>query len=253
MGAICRPAQPGSISAWAEEPAGWFDLEEMCGVDLRVGGGTFQRLCLTRSKEGRSPRGRRNLVGRLERHDERGSISAWAEEPWRRMLRQRSRRVDLRVGGGTESPRSDHFSSQGRSPRGRRNPSVLTSGTAFQGSISAWAEEPHDVIASSSVARVDLRVGGGTVMARCNPDAKSGRSPRGRGNQTAARELMACGGAISAGAEEPRGPAAASHGLGVDLRVGGGTLYGSVVVIVSNGRSPRGRRNRSYPAARMHG
>jgi len=153
----------GSISAWAEEPACRSVFCDGGGVDLRVGGGALATLHAMSQKRGRSPRGRRSPTRSFGRAETRGSISAWAEEPFGRSDNQAVAGVDLRVGGGACVSCLHRLLPQGRSPRGRRSRGQPPRLYADHGSISAWAEEqPGDWITVSS-DRVDLRVGGGAA------------------------------------------------------------------------------------------
>src|SRR5215472_11535853 len=153
----------GSISAWAEEPLFDEGILLLVGVDLRVGGGTRAPDCGPCGLAGRSPRGRRNLfAGRLVVAFI-GSISAWAEEPLQRQSLNRPAWVDLRVGGGTCKCYWQGDVIWGRSPRGRRNLELAITRHGIGGSISAWAEEPASAEIKIAAARVDLRVGGGTM------------------------------------------------------------------------------------------
>ena len=137
---LTRPE--GSISAWAEEPAGQDGSWPIARVDLRVGGGAFHFERIARKERGRSPRGRRSLHREIADDAELGSISAWAEEPSALLTMSLRNGVDLRVGGGAlvDAPADRHVA--GRSPRGRRSLGAADLDDADNGSISAWAEEP---------------------------------------------------------------------------------------------------------------
>ncbi len=111
----------GCISAWAEEPRQQRRGLDPRRVHLRVGGGTDDTASLSASTWGASPRGRRNPSYRSVIACLAGCISAWAEEPARRLRGARRDRVHLRVGGGTCSSRARRSTTRGASPRGRRN------------------------------------------------------------------------------------------------------------------------------------
>jgi len=233
----------GSISAWAEEPVGERDRHSGCRVDLRVGGGAQAGSFSGLSAPGRSPRGRRSHHGRSGLTRARGSISAWAEEPYPISLWRGESRVDLRVGGGAFSRSLPLIRRCGRSPRGRRSRSHGHRGPSRRGSISAWAEEPPNRLGLSRRRRVDLRVGGGAAETDFDTELARGRSPRGRRSRfhddiTARRR-----GSISAWAEEPYWPPVDVVPATVDLRVGGGALRDAVERDGHRGRSPRGRRS----------
>ncbi len=132
-----------SISAWAEDPGHDRGAGPSRPVDLRVGGGSMEVCECRHCYYGRSPRGRR--IPAIGVHDliDRGSISAWAEDPVSRRATRASARVDLRVGGGSGSFFFAILSSMGRSPRGRRILELRADRRRHLGSISAWAEDPR--------------------------------------------------------------------------------------------------------------
>ena len=92
--------------------------------------------------------------------------------------------------------------------------------------------------------RVYPRVGGGTHLAGAAFQARSGLSPRGRGNRPAERFGQLVLGSIPAWAGEPGpGPLAGRQGR-VYPRVGGGTPIMPTTISTEWGLSPRGRGNR---------
>jgi len=117
------------------------------------------------------------------------------------------------------------------------------------GSISAWAEEPVLSSSNTAISRVDLRVGGGTLIAIPQRPSSPGRSPRGRRNLVERRIECLLRGSISAWAEEPRQRRRPHCSMRVDLRVGGGTVDRALRKRANKGRSPRGRRNPVAAAA----
>ena len=153
-----------SIPAWAGEP--YLDCQAvvaMVRVYPRVGGGTTGPNTIPNSSCGLSPRGRGNrryghrrslaMQGLSPRgrgnpgcsHDRstsRGSIPAWAGEPWGSYLRPPSMRVYPRVGGGTGHNVDDNTPGNGLSPRGRGNPLQTGRLPPRKWSIPAWAGEP---------------------------------------------------------------------------------------------------------------
>ena len=198
-----RRSETGSISAWAEEPCHRQADALAVGVDLRVGGGAFQPRAVMCRLWGRSPRGRRSLAPRACWPCKRGSISAWAEEPAWCRARDTCKGVDLRVGGGADKDGNGDLLSVGRSPRGRRSLKGIPVHVTTQGSISAWAEEPHVRRPGRSCHGVDLRVGGGAASASLMATVCAGRSPRGRRSRLGLVVIAGPLGSISAWAEEP--------------------------------------------------
>ena len=212
----------GSISAWAEEPASRHLRVYGFGVDLRVGGGAGSLIWPSEPRAGRSPRGRRSRGRVASAGVGRGSISAWAEEPTTSTTGTNRQRVDLRVGGGAFIDACHFIFDAGRSPRGRRSLLKRHHRVSDEGSISAWAEEPHDQIEIAREIGVDLRVGGGAIFVQRVHRADEGRSPRGRRSLRIDRLFHGGTGSISAWAEEPSGRTGSAAVSRVDLRVGGG-------------------------------
>ncbi len=241
------------ISAWAEEPRTPTRRRPPPRVHLRVGGGTRATGTTPASMRGASPRGRRNPPRTVSRTVEHRCISAWAEEPRAPRATRRSRRVHLRVGGGTAPLPAHRSQSRGASPRGRRNRVGRRGRRVHAGCISAWAEEPTTRRASSMRGRVHLRVGGGTAATRVPASRPSGASPRGRRNHPLRAPIAPASRCISAWAEEPRSARPRPSRLTVHLRVGGGTRARTRSLTARSGASPRGRRNRRRERARAAG
>ncbi len=212
-------------------------------MHLRVGGGTCCSRSASRGSAGASPRGRRNRARPAAYGLVVRCISAWAEEPAIGQRRTTSRRVHLRVGGGTTARRCAHRSTSGASPRGRRNPTSRALTSAPHGCISAWAEEPPSSPWTTPTARVHLRVGGGTSPRGHSRTIRQGASPRGRRNPRPCGSRATRSGCISAWAEEPSLLSATEGERRVHLRVGGGTPFASHSTARCRGASPRGRRN----------
>ncbi len=238
------------ISAWAEEPSVRRRPDSHSRVHLRVGGGTRATRGLEALRRGASPRGRRNRWPRSSSASRDGCISAWAEEPCETLHASCSARVHLRVGGGTERARRRLVVTKGASPRGRRNPLPRVASRARARCISAWAEEPADRSASSRLARVHLRVGGGTPHASIFVVPGMGASPRGRRNRWEPSRDPLRDGCISAWAEEPHADLRRDDAAPVHLRVGGGTRVALTHSAAATGASPRGRRNPRATRAR---
>ena len=138
---------------------------------------------VTPSREGRSPRVRRNprRDGQITRRY--GSISARAEEPVLQMQCSFVFWVDLRACGGTPADMAALPNAEGRSPRVRRNLEARRAAGLVRGSISARAEEPAWQRPTGEGSRVDLRACGGTCTRSAAASFISGRSPRVRRNR----------------------------------------------------------------------
>ncbi len=192
---------------------------------------------------GASPRGRRNPRWRRHARARPRCISAWAEEPSRARSSRAACWVHLRVGGGTGAKLGIDDFFVGASPRGRRNLDDAAVRRDEPRCISAWAEEPPELLMRSPPPRVHLRVGGGTNGVSENPPTIAGASPRGRRNHDHAHVEEDPVGCISAWAEEPRSSASIASRTRVHLRVGGGTASPEDRKQMGLGASPRGRRN----------
>ena len=136
------PVPDGSIPAWAGEPGA--DQDEMGGVAVypRVGGGTIEAGMGRCGVAGLSPRGRGNPSPQTSTLRPRGSIPAWAGEPYSFSPPVAAYPVYPRVGGGTARRAAAVPPGGGLSPRGRGNPYSCGSRSSPRGSIPAWAGEP---------------------------------------------------------------------------------------------------------------
>ena len=196
-------ARPGSIPAWAGEPASETRQLSRTRVYPRVGGGTHGLPHPPQFVGGLSPRGRGNPVPSAAHGAEIGSIPAWAGEPFPFVRIFDWMRVYPRVGGGTSRLMPVNYNASGLSPRGRGNPRAIEHGMCPDWSIPAWAGEP----AADSLAHVPggvyPRVGGGTPIGHCVTIAPWGLSPRGRGNLVSLAVAETRIGSIPAWAGEP--------------------------------------------------
>ena len=214
----------GAIPAWAGEPSNRLPHVKTVGGHPRVGGGTCHVINHSRSLQGPSPRGRGNLVRRLDCNLRHGAIPAWAGEPHIRPRRRSSWGGHPRVGGGTSD---DTFSN-----------------LEIDRAIPAWAGEPPSMKADAMLARGHPRVGGGTWLSATPTGKAMGPSPRGRGNLYPLRPINLPDGAIPAWAGEPYVIVGQFRFVQGHPRVGGGTLGMSQRGLADAGPSPRGRGNR---------
>ena len=194
--------------------------------------------------QGLSPRGRGNQWDMLGWDRLEGSIPAWAGEPSPLLSSSAGGKVYPRVGGGTPWLTWSVVMHQGLSPRGRGNPTGALASQRIEGSIPAWAGEPHSLPLPGVCERVYPRVGGGTGFQQLQPAGIRGLSPRGRGNPgdgLAEREFV---GSIPAWAGEPRSCTGIQQSRAVYPRVGGGTAVARGPTPAGRGLSPRGRGNR---------
>ena len=112
---------PGSIPAWAGEPAWHGGVFDWWRVYPRVGGGTSTSPNRTFTLMGLSPRGRGNLRTGSATALRSRSIPAWAGEPLAAPRVAHLAQVYPRVGGGTGILSHSPKSPWGLSPRGRGN------------------------------------------------------------------------------------------------------------------------------------
>ena len=231
----------------------------------RVGGGTGNRTFAKSAASGLSPRGRGNRTSTYPCKRWRGSIPAWAGEPYLDLHLYQGSRVYPRVGGGTRfiiycawipvglSPRGRGTSHRlgiikvmwGLSPRGRGNPLHESRCRDSIGSIPAWAGEPLPRYPIDGVNKVYPRVGGGTHGGGGGGISSAGLSPRGRGNRDTAPRDDHLERSIPAWAGEPGHDRHSHDARKVYPRVGGGTLPQLLVAATLTGLSPRGRGNRA--------
>ena len=231
----------GSIPAWAGEPRHHAIVTRPARVDPRVGGGAAERFVHSRPGEGRSPRGRGSRVRQGLEPGTKGSIPAWAGEPYRITPTGGDTRVDPRVGGGAGDRVAQACALEGRSPRGRGSHDRRAVEANPDGSIPAWAGEPTIASSARDQGAVDPRVGGGAPRVPLRLVGRRGRSPRGRGSRVRQGGGVAAQGSIPAWAGEPAQARPSSLTAGVDPRVGGGAKMFGRADERQEGRSPRGR------------
>ena len=128
----------------------------------RVGGATVRARRLITGAEGLSPRGRGNLQPHAGLYAHRGSIPAWAGQPFLGSLLCKWNWVYPRVGGATIWDARQSEQGIGLSPRGRGNPRLP---------LLCWPG-----------SRVYPPRGRGNPRLTILRDHGPGLSPRGRGN-----------------------------------------------------------------------
>ena len=188
-----------------------------------VCGGTGRSLASSGRGYGLSPRMRGNLLCGGQLANPRGSIPAYAGEPWRGNPRRDTARVYPRGCGGTRIRHRHCRHTYGLSPRMRGNlsPSAPTSPPA--GSIPAYAGEPADGAGAAVPGWVYPRVCGGTDSRPVAAARTGGLSPRMRGNPPPSKPGAVRRRSIPAYAGEPVPDDADVRVLEVYPRVCGGT------------------------------
>jgi len=220
-----RPERPamGSIPACAGEPIPELQASLPPAVYPRVCGGTEEGKRPPNGAYGLSPRvrGNHNATGIMIVRT--GSIPACAGEPEQTGPERRSRMVYPRVCGGTSHSSVEAVRTSGLSPRVRGNRLARPQPDRRRGSIPACAGEPRTYPSDNGGCRVYPRVCGGTRCASSWIAARSGLSPRVRGNPPVGTDQHLRAGSIPACAGEPRRHFLQRHGAGVYPRVCGGT------------------------------
>ena len=219
-----------SIPAWAGEPEVPSTGTHWHTVYPRVGGGTISLITNFVCSSGLSPRGRGNRRLAAAVNHPRGSIPAWAGEPFTAARIPNGQRVYPRVGGGTSIMRCHVIRLQGLSPRGRGNLPVFPKVPLQSGSIPAWAGEPAYKHTHEDHGWVYPRVGGGTPCSSTQHQAHNGLSPRGRGNRLPVPRADVKGRSIPAWAGEPCLGQRTRRFSKVYPRVGGGTQKGKATI-----------------------
>ena len=234
----------GSIPARAGEPTPSPRAPPAARVYPRAGGGTGVFGVDPDTVQGLSPRGRGNPSPCSKIRAGAGSIPARAGEPATSSRSGAASRVYPRAGGGTVAFPISCRPMPGLSPRGRGNRQQMGSDVSRGRSIPARAGEPSGRRCNAWRNGVYPRAGGGTRWPRSPPRARRGLSPRGRGNQRAARDAGAPDGSIPARAGEPTTGCAGACCCRVYPRAGGGTKRVYTRMPNLEGLSPRGRGNR---------
>ena len=147
--------------------------------------------------------------------------------------------------GGTMSRAAIQIVARGLSPRVRGNRCWPSGRDQSAGSIPACAGEPLAKSFSTKRSEVYPRVCGGTMMSGRKPAARTGLSPRVRGNPSHRDLAWRCGGSIPACAGEPAQATPPSAPPRVYPRVCGGTTSMRLRRLRSAGLSPRVRGNRT--------
>ena len=171
-----------SIPAWAGKPGNHDDTAHRIRVHPRVGGETQSRPIPVAVAMGPSPRGRGNRSARGTVPEQMRSIPAWAGKPQGGRNERGQIGVHPRVGGETLSKATSELAATGPSPRGRGNRPPSEREHVTRRSIPAWAGKPRWHRWPCRSRRVHPRVGGETTFTLGNVRARTGPSPRGRGN-----------------------------------------------------------------------
>ena len=195
---------------------------------------------------GLSPRGRGNRPSSVRQHPGTGSIPAWAGKPERSRSSYLLRQVYPRVGGETHQREPHRVHESGLSPRGRGNRTAIQRCGVPAGSIPAWAGKPRQPSRSGSAPRVYPRVGGETLSGNDPVKARTGLSPRGRGNLLVVVLDRAPWRSIPAWAGKPLAGGDRYTNRRVYPRVGGETTVTFDDRRGRKGLSPRGRGNLYY-------
>ena len=219
----CRPDPIWSIPACAGEPVHSRPQLLLAEVYPRVCGGTDGVTDSIQELQGLSPRVRGN-PDRYRHHPKKArSIPACAGEPTRGFSRLLVAKVYPRVCGGTAGYACQHDGVGGLSPRVRGNPGRAGVPGPPYWSIPACAGEPMRAWRRQTISTVYPRVCGRTAWLAGDAAAKSGLSPRVRGNQVARIAPAANVGSIPACAGEPPIPRGITRAQEVYPRVCGGT------------------------------
>ena len=233
----------GSIPACAGEPVAVGGALGSGAVYPRVCGGTVASMAASVAVAGLSPRvrGNRSVNGGLGSGG--GSIPACAGEPLSHPGTPRAGRVYPRVCGGTPRRAALSYAVRGLSPRVRGNRGPGRTTPKPKRSIPACAGEPTGALSLMSHAMVYPRVCGGTAPFTAAAAARTGLSPRVRGNRSRSTASGAGGGSIPACAGEPSAGCSSPAPAGVYPRVCGGTGRRCEPAAAGRGLSPRVRGN----------
>ena len=180
--ARCRAPSHRSIPACTGEPNHGRVFRVSTGVYPRVYGGTAFHPLSVRRGGGLSPRVRGNLMALCPQHVFERSIPACTGEPISSACHRVTRGVYPRVYGGTRVFAARHAHQTGLSPRVRGNRAGRGIDNNPLRSIPACTGEPAPVSFLPPVGGVYPRVYGGTCVCDSTRPARSGLSPRVRGN-----------------------------------------------------------------------
>ncbi len=194
---------------------------------------------------GLSPRVRGNLQHQVLVAEWCGSIPARAGEPSIRAHPGVYGWVYPRACGGTSHPHGRRGIDTGLSPRVRGNPVGERTQYVVGGSIPARAGEPPTSAPAAAPSRVYPRACGGTVDGDPRPVARSGLSPRVRGNRPWVPKCRVSRRSIPARAGEPVRVLKITKCSGVYPRACGGTIRTAAALATGQGLSPRVRGNRT--------
>ena len=211
------------LSAWASFASRPSGGGPRARVYPRVYGGTFSWVYGHDQSEGLSPRVRGNRRHDLDLRGRARSIPACTGEPVPVSINGLSPTVYPRVYGGTTEIPTTATGMSGLSPRVRGNLRRQPCSGSPHGSIPACTGEPARLRTTGSVRRVYPRVYGGTADGLSHEEARTGLSPRVRGNRTGRFSPAIRAGSIPACTGEPGAGYFLLEKLGVYPRVYGGT------------------------------
>ena len=235
--------QAGSIPARTGEPGCAEPWLAVSRVYPRAYGGTDLVEDAVVVCQGLSPRVRGNRAAHAMGRVMLGSIPACAGEPPLLIATTASSRVYPRAYGGTHGAGVGARCDVGLSPRVRGNHRRRLDHVGRTGSIPARTGEPSLHLQRARWSEVYPRAYGGTAWRKARFCARSGLSPRVRGNPGPASTARISAGSIPARTGEPDAGACPCGPPTVYPRAYGGTSGRSVISSSLTGLSPRVRGN----------
>ena len=194
-------------------------------------------------REGLSPHGRGNPLGRCAPARRCGSIPARAGKPIPFKPGLVVQGVYPRTGGETVVATGFTNSASGLSPHGRGNLLLAQPHNGGTGSIPARAGKPGASCGNRAHLWVYPRTGGETLGANYSGSIWEGLSPHGRGNRAVIPFAYGYTGSIPARAGKPGSRRRGRGYTRVYPRTGGETAFFNVMQREFSGLSPHGRGN----------